>query len=63
MSLVAFGDEVHVYRGDDPAAVILHTTAIGANLDAEFIRLRADGWRTAFEDDTLAGLNVHDHTA
>lgn len=42
VTLVGFGDEVHVYDAGDETAQIVYTTAIGANLDAEIFTVTAE---------------------
>ncbi len=62
VDVVAYGDEVHVYPAGSAAARILHTTAVGANLDAELYRLGAARWRDV-RGELPGTVTVHDHTA
>lgn len=61
VQLLAYSDEIHVYAADDPGAVVLHTVAIGANLDAELLRVPEQRWCAVRTAGLLDGITVTDH--
>ena len=63
VQVVACGNEVHVYAADDPSAVVVHTVAIGANLDAELFRMTEQRWYAVRTSGRLDGFTATDHRA
>ncbi|MDH6462085.1 hypothetical protein M2302_002260 [Micromonospora sp. A200] len=63
VEVVAFDDAVHVYEPGDPAAVIVETAALAAQVDVLRTTLTAEQWARVQVTPAVQQYPIHDHRA